>query len=189
MFFALWPQQALAGRLAHMATAAAAPGRLMRQESLHLTLAFIGQVTASQLALLMRCGAQLAVPGFTLQLDRLNYWPHNQILWAGCSQVPTGLLQLVQQLHGALHTAGFVLDERAFVPHVTLARKVPLPPAPDAWARHAAESACSWPVREFVLAASRPAGGGQYELLARWPCRALLGGPAGRQQLSELCRR
>lgn len=168
-FFALWPDEALAGSLHDLAVAAhgSCGGRLMRRDTLHLTLAFLGEIPAERVAAAMAAADALAgTEAFDLTLDRLGYWQHNRILWAG--GVSPGLTFLADTLAARLRAAGFALDTRAFAAHVTLLRDarcavVPTMPAVSAW-----------PVREFVLAESRPnAAGAAYEIIGRWPLAPL----------------
>ena len=47
LFFALWPDSAMQAKLAAWAKQAAGRGRAMRQENIHLTLAFLGATDVS----------------------------------------------------------------------------------------------------------------------------------------------
>jgi 2'-5' RNA ligase len=170
-FFALWPDAALAGALHALGKAAHADcgGRLMRRDTLHLTLAFLGDIPDARVDDAMRVADAIAVEPFDLTLDRLGYWKHNRIIWtggvphAGHSMSPR-LTFLADALAAGLRQAGFSLDSRSFAAHVTLLRDarcagVPAMPQP-----------LSWPAREFVLAESAPSReGAHYEIVARWP--------------------
>ena len=103
-------------------------------------------------------------PGASLCLDRLGYWRHNRIVWAGASQPPPELARLASQLGEALAKAGFPVERRPFHPHLTLLRKVANPPELPVAA------VPPWPVTEFLLMASdlRP-DGARYRPLGRWP--------------------
>jgi 2'-5' RNA ligase len=129
VFFALWPSPALASALADMANAAAERygGRSSRADTIHLTLAFLGQVPEAALPTLCALASEIKAPPLQLVIDRLGYWPHNQLLWAGCSKTPAPLQDRVVALQKSLIAAGFAPDRagRAFTPHLTLLRKVP----------------------------------------------------------------
>src|SRR5574343_196884 len=172
VFFALWPSAAVAARLADIALDAATRfgGRPTRRETIHLTLAFLGDVPASRLAELGDVAAAVRGAAFDLQLDRLGFWQHNHLLWAG-GDMPAAL----ETLHGALSKAlsdnGFNIDGggRSFAPHVTLVRK--LPPASGLAAGQAMPlPALAWPCRQFALVRSRlsPSGSG-YQILREFP--------------------
>ena len=163
LFFALWPDAATAVVLEEAGRRAQAicGGRSMRRETLHLTLAFLGEVASGRIEGLRQVAAAIRAPSFTLRLDTLGCWRH--IVWAGCRQLPPPLAGLVGQLQSVLLRAGVSLEDRPFAAHVTLLRNArcgePLPLPPIAW--HAAE---------FVLAAAQgSASGGGYAAIGRWP--------------------
>lgn len=141
-FFALWPDAGAGGALASLAREAArrTRGRAARPENLHLTLAFLGDVAVGRVAALSAIGlaAGLRVPPFSLTLDRMGTFRGSGITWAGASAAPRELGELVRQLRDALTAGGFAIDRRAFLPHVTLARRCRKPSeieimAPIAW--------------------------------------------------------
>jgi 2'-5' RNA ligase len=168
IFFALWPPAEVADSLGRLARAlAVSGGRPSRPETLHLTLAFLGQVALSDIPTLIELAHRVRGNRFDLVVDRLGYWSHNQLLWASCSVVPNALLALVAELRQVLRQAGFHSDQAVsgYFPHLTLMRR--LLTAPDC-------SAClpplSWTCHEFVLVRSRlDQVGAAYEVLARFP--------------------
>lgn len=136
----------------------------MRRDTIHLTLAFLGDTPARDLDGLQALAAQAGGHRFTLALDRVGGWKRNRILWSGPSHVPQALIALVQRLEGRLRAAGFVLEERAFAPHVTLVRNASVAPA------EAQVGPLQWAVDDFVLVASeRSAAGARYRTIGRWP--------------------
>lgn len=137
----------------------------MRRETLHMTLAFLGEVDPARLAAAQAVASGLpSVAPFDLAIDRLGCWRHNHIVWAGC-EAPPALGALADGLAEGLRAAGFRLDDRPFAPHVTLLRDARCPealPAP--------EKPVAWPVGEFVLVESRLSPkGADYAVLARYP--------------------
>jgi len=162
LFFALWPPRDTARALGEWAQQAAqlTGGRPNAVESIHLTLAFLGEGDSGMAS--AAAAAAKARP-FELPIDEARYWKHNRIVWAGPAAPPNELSTLVGRLHPSLKQAGFVLEERPFAAHVTLVRKAlragRLPPLPEV----------DWPVREFVLVRSTPAGNGsRYDVLERF---------------------
>jgi 2'-5' RNA ligase len=169
VFFALWPPAAGAERLGGIAraTAAAHGGRATRAETIHLTLAFVGDVAEASLPALVDAAAGVRGQPFDLCLDRLGFWTHNRLCWAGASAPPAALAELAHGLRAALHAAGFAVERErgAFVPHVTLVRKVgtAVPAQPI-------RPAVAWPCAAFVLVRSRlSAGGSAYQELHEFP--------------------
>lgn len=139
----------------------------MRRDTLHMTLAFIGSISPSQLDVLRQVAGKLAGEAFELQVDRMGYWPHNRIVWAGCSQVPSRQRRLFDALTAQLAETGFGLDEHPFVPHVTLVRNARCDNLPELM------HPIHWPVSEFVLVESRlQPSGARYRALDRWPLKS-----------------
>jgi 2'-5' RNA ligase len=140
VFFALWPSPALASELVGLATVAAERygGRSSRPDTIHLTLAFLGEVPESALPTLCALAASIKAPPFELVIDRLGFWPHNHLLWAGCSTTPVPLQDMVLALQKSLIAAGFNPDraDRPFTPHLTLLRKVPVISSPATMNRY-----------------------------------------------------
>lgn len=160
VFFAVWPDETAAAALHGIAADAGKTcgGRLMRRETLHLTLAFLGELGDRRVAEAKRIADGIRMEDFDLALDRLGYWKRNRILWAG--GVSPRLTLLAKDLGDGLRAAGFALEARPFVAHLTLRRDARCEEMP------ALDQAVAWPVREFVLAQSRD---GRYDIIGRWP--------------------
>ncbi|NOT66909.1 MAG: RNA 2',3'-cyclic phosphodiesterase [Methylophilaceae bacterium] len=166
VFFALWPQasvqQALhAQAMEYQAQCAA---RVMRADTLHMTLLFLGEIERAQLPQIMQNAGKLTMSAFEITLDKLAFWPHHRIAYATSQVEIMALDQLVMALRQALAAAGYALESREFVPHVTLLRHIGknlgaqvIPPI-------------LWRVDSFVLVASVSTGQGVgYQMLAQWP--------------------
>lgn len=172
LFLALWPGQAEVCRLDHLAGVAQAVGggRRMRPETLHMTLAFLGDVPESRIPDLCAVMADYRPEPFQLEIDQLGYWPANHILWAGCRQPPVQLGYLVAGVHAALQRVELRPTRPDFFPHITLLRNAQVAqalPEPEPIA---------WPVGEWLLVESRrDAGGAAYHRLAGWPTAPLPG--------------
>lgn len=166
VFFALWPDGPALDRLEEAARAGEAlcGGRRMRRDSLHITLAFVGDVSPGQLALLQDVGGKLAVAPFEIVLDQLGCWPHNRIFWAGCRATPSCLRRLSGSLSRMLDAAGFRVESQAYVPHVTLLRNAHCGNPPELGAP------VRWQAGEFTLVESAlQPDGARYRVLERWP--------------------
>jgi 2'-5' RNA ligase len=150
LFFALWPPPATVAVLADWATHAQARtgGRVTRPESIHLTLAFLGEVTEARVADAIRAARSVRGGRHRLPIEQAKRWSHNDIIWVGPTEIPRALAALAQSLRTALEKEGFVVEARPFAAHVTLIRKAQrsaaLPPLPRA----------AWPVTEFTLVSS-----------------------------------
>lgn len=144
-------------------------GRATRRNTIHLTLAFLGEVPESRLPELCAVADGVNGQSFSMVLDKLGYWRHNRLLWAG-SQGPVPTLgELVSQLRNALANSGFLVDaeKKDFLPHVTLVRKIPssseLPENPH----FPSFEPVTWPVDRYVLVRSRLSSSGSEYLILR----------------------
>jgi len=165
LFFALWPDDATrdalnrTGKWLHQHWG----GRRMRADTLHITLAFLGSTPADQLERLAACADTVKSEAFELTLDQAGYWRHNRIGWLGASEMPPPHLDLVGALNVALQDAGFPVDARPHVPHVTLLRNSAGGEVPQC-------TPVVWPISEFVLVVSRTeTDGAHYNVIRRWP--------------------
>ena len=166
LFFALWPPAPVVDTLFAEASrlATVTGGRVMRRDSLHLTLHFLGDVAETELPWIWRAAAAIQQPRFRFTIDTLGYWRHNRILWAGCSQPVPPLADLAATLAAGLRREGQGPGRSAFTPHLTLLRKANPPPPLDLAAP------LEWPVDEFALLESSLTGNGaRYTTLGRWP--------------------
>ncbi len=141
----------------------------------HLTLVFLGEVPEAALEAAHEEFACLTVRGFDLELKGLGLFggAAPRAAWAGLA--PSPALDLLQQkAAGAARRAGIVIPHRRFVPHVTLGRFPPPPPAEAmrlerAIAAGAGFTAGPWQVRDMVLWQSTPGRAGhRYDELARY---------------------
>lgn len=166
-FFALWPEPELAHTI-WQATADLVPkgtGRRLVPEQLHITLAFLGQLEETHLACMTDAAGHVQGESFTLDLDEAGHFPRPQVVWVGASRVPVALqalqFQLVTQLN---RQCGYQPEARAFLPHITLWRKVRRVTLPEQ------KPSLAWPVNRFVLARSRTLpSGAEYALVQEWP--------------------
>lgn len=166
LFFALWPDTGVQRALGALAQdlSRECGGRAPAARNIHLTLVFLGNVERERLPRLEEIAVATSAPPFDLNVDRVEYWRHNRIIWAGVEQCPEALAGLVARLERALAPEGFRFDDRAYVPHITLlrnARRAPL---------SAAVPVVAWPVSRYALVESVPRGQGRlYEVLREWP--------------------
>ena len=188
VFFALWPDKRCADRLQRVAEylASRLGGRTMKKETLHLTLNFVGDVSADRLPDLLALGGETAEEIKTqevgagasghLRLDRLGYWQHNGIVWIGSSHYPPVPAKIANLLALKLSGRGYPIPLRPFAPHITLLRNVRLMSGAaeletlEYRNRDPASRPIVWPYRDFVLVRSRLSRSGpDYERLGCWP--------------------
>lgn len=168
VFFALWPPPAQRQQLHDLALRyhKQCGGRVMRVETLHLTLLFMGAVPRHRLQALCSALDVLEASAFSLTLGEFRCWRHNRIGYLTTTGTDVALSRLAQALREAVSAAGFSFEERAFAPHVTLLRHVDhvLDPQPIA--------DVEWPVETIALVESVATDGGvSYRTLHRRNCR------------------
>ena len=162
LFFALWPSPEAARALGEWARAVRreSGGRATRDETIHLTLAFLGEADPEKAIAAAR---PVRGQAFDLPVDTALYWPRQRIVWAGPREMPEALADLAHQLHARLAAEGFVLEDRPFAAHITLVRKA------GKLATLAALPPVRWRADEFVLVRSTPSTlGSRYEAVARF---------------------
>jgi 2'-5' RNA ligase len=112
-------------------------GRWCGRDALHLTLRFFGtlpldRVEDVDLAVRLAIGGRMTLD---LRIQGIGGFPRLEaprVLWAGVTDGAPRLVELAGALNSAFGEAGLGMEERAFVPHVTLARfkrRVHLDPA------------------------------------------------------------
>jgi len=159
LFVALQPTDPSREALAELADDV--PGiRWVPAPQLHLTLRFIGEVSAEDEEKITAALGQVRVQPFFLELSGTGGFPPRGtpgILWAGVGRPHPLLHHLRQQVDDNLLTTGVPFELRPFVPHFTVGRCRDAVPVPVAhWLkRHREFSGPTWPVREFHLMASQ----------------------------------
>ncbi len=166
LFFALWPDAATRVALDALArdVAAETRGRAVAADNLHLTLAFLGERPAALVPELCTSMSAVGVVPFRLLLDDVGCWRKTGIAWAGTSGNVPPLFALRDRVVQALAAVRIVIDERRFMPHVTLARR-----AAAVIAKRLAPP-IEWQVESFSLVASTlDPKGVLYAVLQTWP--------------------
>jgi 2'-5' RNA ligase len=174
LFFALWPDADTVRVLTQWAdrAQAACGGRIMRPDTLHLTLGFLGETSPELVPPLVReTRARRIKPGI-VTLSRFGAFPRPRIVWAGpagngqpdAEQADEGTVRLTDEhleLWDWVRSLHPARPEAHFRPHVTLlrnadTREVPAPP----------HAPISWRYDRYVLVASTQDGSARYRILA-----------------------
>jgi 2'-5' RNA ligase len=161
IFFAFWPNVEERQKTEDLARSLPLPERqFVRPENLHMTLAFVGEVPASDLSRVSDLASSCASESCALTLNHLEWWPQARVIVAVARDTPPAASRLATSLRAALG----LRDERPLRPHVTLARNVSqnivLPEI----------RATAWDCRAFSLARSDPSRDGTaYTVLRTWP--------------------
>jgi len=173
VFFALWPNASTAACLHAIAQQwhRSLGGRVTREDSLHATLVFIGDIALDRLPSLLALAEGIQTPAFAMEFDAGGCWQHNHIAYLGMHRIPAALQNLQSELAARVKAAGFEIEKRPFSPHITLIRKAECGNATkeNPINKNPAEPV-TWTVRDFVLVKSSiSANGSRYEQIGRWP--------------------
>lgn len=163
-FFAVWPDAAVRDRLGEWAESihAGPSSRRVPAVNLHMTVVFLGTLEPAQVEAVRGMASGAPWSGASLELNRIGYWKRSRIIWAGSREGSASLSALAEDLRGRLRRRGFRVEDRPFVPHVTLYRNAHRRPR---WRQRVV----TWPVNEFCLVASRlSSGGARYDVVDRW---------------------
>lgn len=167
LFVALRPPAAIRRALA--ATMQGVPdARWQDDDQLHLTVRFIGDTDRHQAEDIVAALGRVGGGPVTARIEGVGEFDY--ALWAGLAP-RTPLRDLHAQVEGALRLAGVAPDQRAYLPHVTLAR---LPrrrtPERDLWlADHAGLASPDFAMDRLILFESTLGSeGARYDPVAFW---------------------
>lgn len=140
-------------------------GRPVAAANLHLTLAFLGDISVEKQKALSLLAGRIRQSGFTLTIDDAGQWLRSNVVWIGPRHAPLGLIQLANMLRAQAARSGCYQSPLPFHPHITLYRSTPravaIPPPNFRW---------QYKVEDFVLYESVfKQGRTRYLELQRWP--------------------
>jgi RNA 2',3'-cyclic 3'-phosphodiesterase len=126
LFFALWPsdrqREQLRDTLRPVLTTV--EGTHVDRRNWHVTVVYIGDFPEEQIPFLEAAAGEVAFEPVRLRFDRLAFWPRPKI---GCLlplTTPPALEALVDSLGSVLETFEREVEDRAYRPHITVARRV-----------------------------------------------------------------
>lgn len=102
-------------------------GKFVKEEHIHLTVEFLGEVQNNRLDLIKEIMDELEFNTFTFSLSKVGYFKRHEgnIYWLGIKDNDT-LFKIQKKLHQSLLDKGFELEDREYKPHITIGRKVKL---------------------------------------------------------------
>ena len=131
-FIALELPTAFADEAAGMARvlSASVEGRFLGRDTYHVTLAFLGDITEAYATQAMdavdeACEGANPVPLIPDGLGKFGR-AADATLWLGLAKTEP-LMSLAESLREGLRSRGLPFDDKAFLPHITLARRARLP--------------------------------------------------------------
>ena len=166
LFLGLSPDPAARAELAQLARRLAwdSGGRALREDQLHLTLLFLGEVPEHMLAPIRSALDSILATGFPLVGDKLSFRSEHGLILLGVSRPEPGLLRLQRRVRSLMKELGIAYDRKRFHPHITLVRGM----------QHAPDNLefvpSHWAVNGFRLieSASSPVGR-VHRVIQEWP--------------------
>jgi 2'-5' RNA ligase len=151
------PLRAALGQAQQAFRSVCAEARWTRPESIHLTLKFLGEISDAQVKQVVEALARVgSFEPFSVEIKGFGFFPQARrphVFWAGV-KAPPALGELAARVEGEMEKVGFLREQRAFTPHLTLARfAVPRPqPALEATLAHQGTTSLgSFTASEFFL--------------------------------------
>lgn len=183
LFFAYWPSPQKAEEIAAWVRQAHAVcgGRMMRTDTLHMTLAFLGSAEQGKARELAQACSGWRLPAGSMLLEEPGRFRKAKVVWLGPSSAdPSGLSWLYEAnewLWSALAGFGWQSEDTPFRPHVSLLRN-----AGQCELDAVHGPAIHWSPDRCVLVASEPsATGSHYTVLADIPLALGAETSAGRE--------
>ena len=97
--------------------------RSVAANNFHITLVFLGFVDKKTIESSINAISQINANPFSLTLNHLDCWPKPQVLFLGAGSIPAQLQNLVDQLEKVALKNLIAIEQRQYVPHLTLCRK------------------------------------------------------------------
>ena len=98
-------------------------GRFSEPGNLHLTLAFIGEVSPKKVDKIKAIMDTVTFAPFAATIDRLGTFTRGTLWWAGLRE-DKPLMDLQREVEHKLALCGFETDDRKYNPHITLGCEV-----------------------------------------------------------------
>jgi len=99
--------------------------KLVKPENIHVTMRFLGDVTAHMVDLIYGVMQKVSLSPFDVEIRGLGAFPKLQyarVVWAGIGKGADQLSGIFGQLEPKLRELGFKPDSKGFSPHLTIAR-------------------------------------------------------------------
>ena len=97
----------------------------VERENIHLTLKFLGNVSAPRLGEVRSSLQQVIFSAFTAEIKGAGAFPnlnHMNVVWVGVNEGWSQVEQIYEQVEKLLSGLGFRREHRPFSPHITIAR-------------------------------------------------------------------
>lgn len=125
LFYALWPSERQRELMRDIINPALSEveGVAVDRRNWHITLVYIGAFEEDNIPSLQASVGEIPPFDFRLRFDRITFWQRPKIASMNPRNTPAELVELVKSLEEKLLPFGFVPNERAYRPHITVARR------------------------------------------------------------------
>ncbi|MFD2178749.1 RNA 2',3'-cyclic phosphodiesterase [Veronia pacifica] len=140
-------------------------GKPVQDNNLHLTLAFLGNVTAQHTSRLRKQANHIKAGIIETNTGELGFFNRSGAIWLGLDPVPDGLSSLARTLQSLSSSITGKDFDQEYIPHITLLRNATVPQLVPL-------TPLSLTFRRFGLFVSEPdpeQKGARYQCLQHWP--------------------
>ena len=172
LFLALWPDDAVRNKIFELQQEAAKDRRLysgkrmakpVASKNFHITLHYIGSVTADEMSALVKSLDSIHCPAFNVSVDHLGHFKQAKSLWVGAKNIPEELDRLFKETGRCVESHFETYQPGKFIPHVSLFRKANKKIHVESF------KSIKWSIKDFVLVESKThAEGVEYIVLKEW---------------------
>ncbi|OAB74689.1 RNA 2',3'-cyclic phosphodiesterase [Paenibacillus crassostreae] len=144
----------------------------MHPQDYHITIQFLGETTPEQMGGLQTVLSSINEQPLSLKLNGAGFFGSSKaprILWAGVSGNLTGLNNLHASVIQATHQCGFIVEERRFAAHITLARNYVGEHEFNVEAIQSAPIGVGWKADRFTLMSTHMNASPMYEIIESYP--------------------
>lgn len=133
-------------------------------ENFHITLLFLGMVDESTIQKCIVDTDKIIGSTFSIVLNNVGFWAKPKVLFFASNKVDIALQTLVADLSKLALAHMIKLEQRPYIPHLTLCRKATTLPEMSAQPKFELN------FTDFCLYESKPTEQGvRYEVIHRWP--------------------
>jgi len=165
-FFALWPDPAIRKKIIAYRSASAPAGKPVADKNLHITLLFLGKLDINRIQKIISEAMKIKLHNFSIQLNQTGHFRKSKASWLGLKSVPDTLIYLHHALSECANKSRILLEDRSYIPHLTLARKSP-------HVKQQIFAPIDWNINHFVLIESTDTPHGvHYQIIKDFPLQA-----------------
>lgn len=136
-------------------------------DNFHITLAFLANINEQQLHNLLKQSDKIQCPPIDITLNTLGYWAKPKVLYLGTNHCSSALLQLAQYCAELATHNNIAIEQRPYIPHLTLSRKATKLPYLGDTAKQHCDFNLHFHSFNLYLSTSTPTGV-VYQVLKSW---------------------